>query len=127
MFIFIYFINRNHHCGCICGATFCYFRSISTNTCQIPLHIYHQGFNSSIFCSPLGSCWAYSLHFLILISLMHLLLFEDITSKQLVTALWYHECMRVFQDRLVDFDDRFKFNMIINSIFNASNNIRMLF
>lgn len=49
---------------------------------------------------------------------MYLFLFDyqDISSKELVVKLWYHECMRVFQDRLVDFDDRFKFNMIINSI-----------
>ncbi len=41
---------------------------------------------------------------------------RDISEKEAVVKLWYHECMRVFHDKLADFEDRFKFFATINSI-----------
>jgi dynein heavy chain len=36
-------------------------------------------------------------------------------SKEIMTKLWVHECMRVFHDRLVDIDDRQTFKNLINN------------
>eukprot|EP00026_Physarum_polycephalum_P019283 Phypoly_transcript_21224.p1 GENE.Phypoly_transcript_21224~~Phypoly_transcript_21224.p1 ORF type:complete len:188 (+),score=27.67 Phypoly_transcript_21224:46-564(+) len=63
----------------------------------------------------------YTFHIRDLVRLFSTLLSQQvayISSKAQVVKLWYHECTRVFQDRLADFDDRSKFSNIINSITN---------